>query len=199
MATAVTSRSNVDLQTKFAVRGFSLSGKVVDKDGRPIAHAQVSVSGPIRTVVTTAADGSYTLESLKAGMYSMKTSKQYLSFDTDKVDLQPMLSSIPDIVVDAVDVCGTILPGKQAGSKVHTQQRVVIYREDEATQIASATSDSKGQYCFSVESGQYEVVIKVEPSKGRERTLFFPKKQVVQLSNQPLRGLDFRFVCGCVG
>ena len=105
----------------------------------------------------------------------------------------PRFDKLIDVVVDFVNVCGRILPGKQAGSTVHRNQRLALYREDDTEDPVSTTkSDEKGDYCFSVKAGRYAVVIKVEESRGRERTLFFPKKIKVQLENTFITGLEFR-------
>lgn len=66
-----------------------LSGRVSDPDGRPVANADVFVSGataaPLRT--RTDADGRFTLASLEAGRYTIVSSARGLVSDAQTVDV----------------------------------------------------------------------------------------------------------------
>ena len=74
----------------------SLSGRVVDPDGRPVANAEVIVSGstaaPIR--LRTNDDGRFTFERLDAGRYSLIATAPGLVSETTAVDVSSTPATI---------------------------------------------------------------------------------------------------------
>lgn len=75
----------------FSAAGFAqgLSGRVADPDGRPVAKAEVFVSGataaPLRA--RTGADGKFTLDALDAGRYTVVASAPGLVSDAQTIDV----------------------------------------------------------------------------------------------------------------
>jgi hypothetical protein len=88
---------HVQLPQAFAVTGFTASGRVVDKQGQPVAGAAVLVNDVQRA--TTGADGTYSL-ALSPGRFSLRASKQGMTFHALKnLELGLAATAIPDITV----------------------------------------------------------------------------------------------------
>lgn len=73
---------------------YAISGVVKDSDGNPVADAKVSASNSAAAAVT-AADGTFTLENLMAGEYTLTVSKDGFSDISQKVTVES--ESVADV------------------------------------------------------------------------------------------------------
>jgi Pectate lyase superfamily protein/Carboxypeptidase regulatory-like domain len=68
VSTSITSL-NADTQVDFnaALRQYSITGRVLDSNGAPVAGVEMTLSGPLSSTTTTASNGSYSFINLDAG------------------------------------------------------------------------------------------------------------------------------------
>ena len=66
------------------------------RQGGGVAKAKVMLNGKEHTV--TAADGSYNLDSMKAGTYSIQVQANQVFFDETTVKVTPNTPQLPDII-----------------------------------------------------------------------------------------------------
>ncbi len=80
---------HLSLFTCLQANAASLSGRVADPDGRPVANAEVFVSGAIAAPLKTRTDreGRFTLDALEPGRYTIVASAPGLVSDAQAVDV----------------------------------------------------------------------------------------------------------------
>lgn len=107
----------VTAEQSFQVMGFSLSGQVVDKFGKGVADALISVNGVDK--VSTDSNGRYKLDQIQSGVkYSIKATKNHITFSPLRnVQVFPNATSLPDIVVTSYHICGVVNSGEPARTR----------------------------------------------------------------------------------
>jgi hypothetical protein len=160
--------------------GFTLSGTILKKaDGKPVANASVSVSGPVLQSASTGTDGKFSLKALATGSYTLRVSPPknnlgsgfYTTANADRFTAQA--GSATEITVNA-NVSGITmkLPGQKTFSIAGK-----ITRASDGTPVANAsvsvsdpvfdgaTTNSQGVYKISgLLAGEY--VLDVSPPDG---------------------------------
>src|SRR5687767_14676613 len=88
-----------------------LSGRVVDPDGRPVAHAEVIVTGPTASPrrVRTDADGRFAVPALDAGRYSVIASAPGLVSDPVSIEVTESGTATADVALRITAVNETLV------------------------------------------------------------------------------------------
>jgi protocatechuate 3,4-dioxygenase beta subunit len=167
---------NVEIAESFVVKGFSLSGRVIS-NGKGVEGVTIKVNGA-KTQVTDS-NGYYTLDQLSNGLYNIEASKEHLHFTSiSNLRISPSMSGeLPNITVKAYDICGRIyLSQLPAGISASTPRTVVL--SDSNREIATATTDSNGAFCFVADSGSYQVSVSLSKQEQQLGLLVNPPFQV---------------------
>eukprot|EP00057_Strongylocentrotus_purpuratus_P025423 XP_011679897.1 PREDICTED: nodal modulator 1 [Strongylocentrotus purpuratus] len=146
--------NTIQLPTVFQVAGFSISGRVLSATGgKGVEGAKVKVQG--KPEVTTRSDGTFRMEKIKSGTYTLKASKEHLTFDPLNVKVTPNTPKLPDIVASKFSVCGRV--ETSAGG-----QRKVSLTKEGSKQPEIATTDKDGAFCFSAAPGAYVMEVEIK-------------------------------------
>ncbi|XP_030833422.1 nodal modulator 3 [Strongylocentrotus purpuratus] len=175
--------NTIQLPTVFQVAGFSISGRVLSATGgKGVEGAKVKVQG--KPEVTTRSDGTFRMEKIKSGTYTLKASKEHLTFDPLNVKVTPNTPKLPDIVASKFSVCGRV--ETSAGG-----QRKVSLTKEGSKQPEIATTDKDGAFCFSAAPGAYvmePMMSEVEQAAGLRIN---PESQKVTVSSSPVLDINF--------
>ena len=108
---------SAQLSQSFDVLGFSCVGRVVVGE-KPIRAARIIVNGREKT--RTDAAGTYRLERITTGTYSIEASAPHYVFRPLKdIHLSPSISVLPDITPTMFDNCGKVDPPADEEGEVH--------------------------------------------------------------------------------
>lgn len=126
--------------SKFQVQGFSVSGKVWETASGPgITQAEVYLGNA--KVATTDTSGTFHLENMKAGQYTLQVRAPGMTFDPFLVKVSPNTPELPPITASRFEICGTI---EGAG------RRIVVEGGD-----GPVTADPSGKFCATLKPGKY--------------------------------------------
>uniref|UniRef100_A0A673NG20 Nodal modulator 1-like n=1 Tax=Sinocyclocheilus rhinocerous TaxID=307959 RepID=A0A673NG20_9TELE len=152
--------SSLTLEPIFRVMGFSVMGRVLNSpNGEGVADAVVTLNNLMK--VETKEDGSFRLENMTTGTYTINTHKELMFFEPVTVKIAPSTPQLPDIITAGFSVCGHIsvthLPEtvKQLG---HYKVTLSTQRQDQGF-FRTVESDSHGAFCFQVKPGDYSVQV----------------------------------------
>ncbi|MEQ2178100.1 hypothetical protein GOODEAATRI_010439, partial [Goodea atripinnis] len=82
----------------FRVMGFSVTGRVLNSaDGEGVPDATVSLNNQIKGKHYKE-DGSFRLENMTAGVYTIRVNKELMFFETITVKIAPNTPQLPDII-----------------------------------------------------------------------------------------------------
>ncbi|XP_059139857.1 BOS complex subunit NOMO1-like isoform X2 [Physella acuta] len=91
------SHGSVILKEKFEIAGFSVSGKVLDKEnGVGIPKATIIINGKDQT--TSGSDGSFSLENMKTGAYRLTARVDNVAFEEMSVEITPKTPQLPNLI-----------------------------------------------------------------------------------------------------
>lgn len=136
--------------------------------------------------VTTKEDGSFRLENMTAGTYTIRVNKELMFFEPITVKIAPSTPQLPDIitagcvlpgvsspclfrivlfalsltpVVHRFSVCGQIsLSRLPEGMKQQGRYKVTLKHQDpDKTSRKTIDSDPQGVFCFQAKPGDYSV------------------------------------------
>jgi len=153
----VVEHGTVLVSGEFELKGFAVSGKVIDAEGAAVAGAEVLLDGA--KAATTNAKGAYTLKVGKAGRYTVTAAKQHHSFATlEKYDVSPSLVRVSSVQATGYSVCGRV-----AFESASPAKRKVTVEGKGVSQ--AATTDGDGAFCFDgLAPGDYR--LSVAPVQG---------------------------------
>ncbi|XP_011818298.1 PREDICTED: nodal modulator 1-like [Colobus angolensis palliatus] len=86
----------------FHVMGFSVTGRVLNgPEGDGVPEAVVTLNNQIK--VKTKADGSFRLENITTGTYTIHAQKEHLYFETVTIKIAPNTPQLADIIATGFD------------------------------------------------------------------------------------------------
>ncbi len=92
---------DVKIQENFQVVGFSVNGRVVDLSGNGVSDAKVLLNG--KYIVNTDSQGSFLLEKVSVGSYTIEAAKEHMTFTQLKdYKLTPSTVTLPSITVSGL-------------------------------------------------------------------------------------------------
>ncbi|XP_048407987.1 BOS complex subunit NOMO1 [Stegostoma tigrinum] len=193
--------NSLRIEPVFRVMGFSVTGRVLDgPNGQGVRYATVILSNQIK--VTTKADGSFRLENMTAGTYSINTQKEHIFFEPVTVKIAPNTPQLADIVAISFSVCGQVAVKRfPEGLKPTNKYKLamVTQSKDKASPVITET-DSHGSFCFQAKAGTYIIQVMVSEMEAKAGLALKPKVQTVTVTNAPIMDLSFtQFMASVTG
>ncbi|KAF6716052.1 Nodal modulator 1 [Oryzias melastigma] len=184
--------NSLKLEPIFRVMGFSVTGRVLNGGGgEGVAEAAVSLNNLIK--VLSKEDGSFRLENMTAGTYTIRVSKELMFFEPVTVKIAPNTPQLPDIIPAGFSVCGQISISRlPEGMKQQSRYRVILTPrgQDKATS-RSVDSDPQGAFCFQAKPGDYNIHVSLPDAEVKAGLALQPQVLEVSLLDRPLTDLLF--------
>ncbi|CAL1545393.1 unnamed protein product [Lymnaea stagnalis] len=183
---------SVLLKEKFEVAGFSVSGRVLDKEnGVGIAKAAIIINGKDQTV--SGADGSFSLENMKTGTYSLNARVDNILFEEMLVEITPKTPQLPSLVASGFNMCGKVSIDRVPESlgKLSSQRRIIYYPEGKGSDAKSVITDSSGAFCEMVKSGKYIIKVYMSEDEIKAGLTLTPAEKVVTVTSKPVLDVNF--------
>ncbi|MBN3280176.1 NOMO1 protein, partial [Polyodon spathula] len=184
--------NSLKLEPIFRVMGFSVTGRVLNSPGgEGVPDATVTLNDQIK--VLTKGDGSFRLENMTTGTYTIRTNKKSMFFEPITVKIAPNTPQLPDIITAGFSVCGQISISLLAeGMKQQGRYRVTLTSQDkETTSSRTVESDPQGAFCFQAKPGEYSIQVSLPESEVKAGLALLPKSLAVSLVDRPLEDLRF--------
>ncbi|ROL41813.1 Nodal modulator 1 [Anabarilius grahami] len=189
------------LEPIFRVMGFSVMGRVLNSpDGEGVSDAVVTLNNQIK--VETKEDGSFRLENMTTGTYTISTHKELMFFEPVTVKIAPSTPQLPDIITAGFSVCGHILVTrlpetvKQLG---HYRVTLSSQSQDQGF-FRTVESDGHGAFCFQVKPGDYIVQVTLPESDVKAGLALQPYSLDISLVDHPITDLLFtQFIASVSG
>ncbi|KAM9305783.1 BOS complex subunit NOMO3-like [Gastrophryne carolinensis] len=183
---------SLKLEPVFHVMGFSVTGRVLNgPEGEGVPDAVVTLNNQMK--VTTNAGGSFRLENMTAGTYSIDAQKEHIFFDTLTVKIAPNTPQLADIVAARFSVCGEIsVTHVPEGSKLMGKYKVTLTPLDkEQTSVLITESDSRGGFCFQARRGSYNVQVAIPEAELKAGLALKPVVYPVTVTDKPVMDVSF--------
>ncbi|XP_039289958.1 nodal modulator 1-like [Nilaparvata lugens] len=179
---------SVALPTPFQVKGFSVSGRVLwSKDGRPMAKASIYIKNKL--VATTQTDGTFHLDSMRAGTYLISVKADDVLFKETEVKVTPKSPVLDDIVPDSYKVCGKVKPSSQS-TPVQSRDVQLVAKESGAATTVKVQS-AAGDFCTFVAPGVYHASVPVTADEKSKGLQFAPIQREIVVKDSPVSGIEF--------
>ncbi|XP_065063389.1 BOS complex subunit NOMO1-like [Rhopilema esculentum] len=184
---------SVMLKTPFQVHGFSVTGKIIDTEGKGIQGVTVNLGKDTKPVITNF-DGVYLVENVTSGTYQIEASIQNLFFDKTEVHINPNSPHIADIQVKKFSVCGVVeISFLPPGLSQIGQRKVMLLRSGMTNaDMVTVTADAQGKFCFQAAPGKYQIEVLISPSEAKAGLKLVPSAIEVDIKNQPVLDLSFK-------
>ncbi|XP_066546008.1 BOS complex subunit NOMO1 [Amia ocellicauda] len=183
---------SLKLEPVFRVMGFSVTGRVLNSpEGEGVPDATVTLNSQIK--VLTKGDGSFRLENMTAGTYTIRTQKEHMFFEPITVKIAPSTPQLPDIITAGFSVCGQIsITQLPEGMKQQGRYRVTLTPQDkDKSGTRTAESDLQGAFCFQAKPGDYSIQVSLPESEVKAGLALQPQSLDVSLVDRPLSDLRF--------
>ncbi|XP_053676824.1 nodal modulator 1 [Anopheles nili] len=178
----VVDNDGLRLRENFEVTGFSVSGRVLrSPNGPSVAKARVKLNG--REIAVTGQDGSYTLENIQPGTYTIQVQAEDLQFKDHIVKVSLANPSLPDVLVSGFKACGQVI-----SKKAH---RVAITKKASTMMVEVTSREGTGEWCTFLENGQYAVQVLTTDEEHASGIQFFPVTQTIEVNYAPVEGIVF--------
>ncbi|MFC1614621.1 hypothetical protein ACFL5K_04930 [Gemmatimonadota bacterium] len=176
-----------DIEAAYAA--FTLAGRIVEDSTTGLADVSVSVKGlGIDTVIVTASDGSYSLDSLFNAPYIVLPAKGNYTFTPYSLAItlfgDSTIQDIHAVPVGSEEVTYYQLGGRISCSVASLDNVTMVLTGD---MEASTVTDGAGLYRFVVPNGTYTVVGIPVP----EMQFFSPGSYTVTVDGEDVLYLDF--------
>ncbi|XP_047221175.1 nodal modulator 1 [Girardinichthys multiradiatus] len=184
--------NSLKLQPIFRVMGFSVTGRVLNSaDGEGVPDATVSLNNQIKVV--SKEDGSFRLENMTAGVYTIRVNKELMFFETITVKIAPNTPQLPDIITAGFSVCGQISISRlPEGMKHQSRYKVSLTHRGQDKALSWTTdSDPLGTFCFQAKPGNYSVHVSLPEAEVKAGLALQPQALEVSLIDRPLTDLLF--------
>ncbi|XP_034043318.1 nodal modulator 1 [Thalassophryne amazonica] len=184
--------NSLKLEPIFRVMGFSVTGRVLNSvGGEGVSDASVSLNSQIKVV--TKDDGSFRLENMTAGTYTIRVHKELMFFEPITVKIAPNTPQLPDIITAGFSVCGRISISRlPEGMKQQGRYKVMLtYRGQDKTTNWIVDSDPQGGFCFQAKPGDYSVHVSLLEAEVKAGLALQPRSLEVSLVDRPLTDLLF--------
>ncbi|XP_007891916.2 nodal modulator 1 [Callorhinchus milii] len=183
--------NSLKIEPVFRVMGFSVTGRVLDgPEGQGVAHATVTLNNQIK--VTTKTDGSFRLENMTAGTYTMNTQKEHIFFEPVTVKIAPNTPQLADILATSFSVCGQVTIKRfPEGLKQIKYKLTMTTQSKDKTSSVTTEMDARGLFCFQARPGSYNIQVVVSESEAKAGLALKPKIQTVTVTNAPIMDLLF--------
>ncbi|KAI1896060.1 hypothetical protein AGOR_G00090910 [Albula goreensis] len=184
--------NSLKLEPIFRVMGFSVTGRVLNSpDGEGVPDATVTLNNQIK--VLTKEDGSFRLENMTAGTYTIRTHKELMFFEPITVKIAPNTPQLPDIITAGFSVCGQISISRlPEGMKQQSRYRVTLSPRGQDKAVSRTTdSDPQGAFCFQARPGDYSIQVSLPEAEVKAGLALQPQSLDVSLVDRPLSNVHF--------
>uniref|UniRef100_A0AAX7TYV8 Prealbumin-like fold domain-containing protein n=1 Tax=Astatotilapia calliptera TaxID=8154 RepID=A0AAX7TYV8_ASTCA len=184
--------NSLKLEPIFRVMGFSVTGRVLNSpDGEGVPDATVYLNNQIKVV--SKEDGSFRLENMTAGTYTIRVNKELMFFEPVTVKIAPNTPQLPDIVTAGFSVCGQISISRlPEGMKQQGRYKVTLtHKSTDKAFIRTVESDHQGAFCFQAKPGDYSVHVSLPEAEVKAGLALQPQALDISLVDQPLTDLVF--------
>ncbi|KAI7807708.1 BOS complex subunit NOMO1 [Triplophysa rosa] len=191
---------SVMLEPVFRVMGFSVMGRVLNSpNGEGVADAVVMLNNQIKA--ETKEDGSFRLENMTTGTYTINTQKELMFFEQITVKIAPSTPQLPDIITAGFSVCGQILVSRlPEGVKQLGRYKVTLSAQRQDQVLRTIESDSQGAFCFQVKPDDYSVQVSLPEAEVKAGLALQPYSLDVSLVDHPITDLLFtQFIASVSG
>uniref|UniRef100_A0A8C5RNA9 Nodal modulator 1 n=1 Tax=Laticauda laticaudata TaxID=8630 RepID=A0A8C5RNA9_LATLA len=188
----VVEHDSLRIEPVFHVMGFSVTGRILNSpEGEGVPDATVILNSQIK--VTTRSDGSFRLENITTGTYTIQAHKDHLFFDTMTVKIAPNTPQLADIIVTEFSVCGQISVTRFPDSiKQITKYKVNMWpQEKEKAVLLTTETDARGGFCFKARPGLYVLQVIVPDAEVRAGLALKPKVFPVTVASKPVLDVIF--------
>ncbi|XP_026560040.1 nodal modulator 3-like [Pseudonaja textilis] len=188
----VVEHDSLKIEPVFHVMGFSVTGRILNSpEGEGVPDATVILNSQIK--VTTRSDGSFRLENITTGTYTIQAHKDHLFFDTMTVKIAPNTPQLADIIVTEFSVCGQISVTRFPDSiKQITKYKVNMWpQEKEKAVLLTTETDARGGFCFKARPGLYVLQVIVPDAEVRAGLALKPKVFPVTVASKPVLDVIF--------
>lgn len=182
---------SLKIEPMFHVMGFSVTGRVLNGPaGEGVAEAEVTLNDQIK--VRTKADGSFRLENITTGTYTVHAQKEHLFFDTVTIKIAPNTPQLADIIATGFSVCGhiTIVRFPDAAKQM-SKYKVVLSSQDQDKSLVTVESDAHGSFCFKAKPGSYNVQVVVPEAESRAGLMLKPQTVPLTVIDRPVVDVTF--------
>uniref|UniRef100_A0A8U7PAH0 Uncharacterized protein n=1 Tax=Corvus moneduloides TaxID=1196302 RepID=A0A8U7PAH0_CORMO len=183
---------SLQIEPVFHVMGFSVTGRVLNRpEGEGVADATVTLNNQIK--VKTKADGSFRLENITTGTYTIHARKEHLFFDTITVKIAPNTPQLANIIATGFSVCGHISVTRFPDTvKQISKYKVTMIPEDkDKASLVTTETDPHGAFCFKAKSGTYNVQVIIPEAETRAGLALKPKMFPVTVTDRPVMDVTF--------
>uniref|UniRef100_A0A8C5HGI7 Nodal modulator 1-like n=1 Tax=Gouania willdenowi TaxID=441366 RepID=A0A8C5HGI7_GOUWI len=184
--------NSLKLEPIFRVMGFSVTGRVLNSaDGEGVSDATVSLNNQIKVI--SREDGSFRLENMTAGTYTIRVNKELMFFEPITVKIAPNTPQLPDIITTGFSVCGQISISRlPEGIKQQGRYKVTLAsRGQDKTSSRNVDSDPQGAFCFQARPGDYSVYVSLPDAEVKAGLALQPQALEISLMDRPLTDLLF--------
>lgn len=184
--------NSLKLEPIFRVMGFSVTGRVLNSlGGEGVPDATVSLNNQIKVI--SKEDGSFRLENMTAGTYTIRVSKELMLFESITVKIAPNTPQLPDIITAGFSVCGQISISRlPEGMKQQGRYKVSLAQQgQDKASSRTIDSDPQGAFCFQAKPGDYSVHVSLPEPEVKAGLALQPQALDVSLVDRPLTDLLF--------
>uniref|UniRef100_A0A8C0LHL5 Nodal modulator 1-like n=1 Tax=Canis lupus dingo TaxID=286419 RepID=A0A8C0LHL5_CANLU len=175
----------------FHVMGFSVTGRVLNgPEGEGVPEAVVTLNNQIK--VKTKADGSFRLENITTGTYTIHAQKEHLYFETVTIKIAPNTPQLADIIATGFSVCGQISIIRFPDTvKQMSKYKVVLSSQDKDKSLVTVETDAHGSFCFKAKPGTYKVQVMVPEAETRAGLTLKPQTFPLTVTDRPVMDVAF--------
>ncbi|XP_007258520.3 nodal modulator 1 [Astyanax mexicanus] len=193
--------NSMRLEPTFRVMGFSVMGRVLNSpNGEGVLDAVVTLNNQIK--VLTKEDGSFRLENMTTGTYTINTHKELMFFETVTVKIAPSTPQLPDIITAGFSVCGHISVTRLPETIKHLGRYKVTLSGQGREQgvVRTIESDHQGAFCFQAKPGDYSVQVTLPEAEVKAGLALQPQSLDISVVDRPLGDLLFtQFIAAVSG
>lgn len=179
------------IEPVFHVMGFSVTGRVLNgPDGEGVPEAVVTLNNQIK--VRTKADGSFRLENITTGTYTIHAQKEHLYFDMVTIKIAPNTPQLADLIATGFSICGQISIIRSPDTvKQMNKYKVVLSSQDKDKALVTVETDAHGSFCFKAKPGVYKVQVVVPEAETRAGLMLKPQTFPLTVTNKPVMDVAF--------
>ncbi|XP_042777239.1 nodal modulator 1 isoform X2 [Panthera leo] len=182
---------SLKIEPVFHVMGFSVTGRVLNgPEGEGVPEAVVTLNNQIK--VRTKADGSFRLENITTGTYTIHAQKEHLYFETVTIKIAPNTPQLADIIATGFSVCGQISITRLPDTvKQMSKYKAVLSSQDKDKSLVTVETDARGSFCFKAKPGTYKVQVMVPEVETRAGLTLKPQTFPLTVTNRPVMDVAF--------
>uniref|UniRef100_A0A2P2I1N0 Nodal modulator 3-like n=1 Tax=Hirondellea gigas TaxID=1518452 RepID=A0A2P2I1N0_9CRUS len=172
----------------FKLYGFSVHGRVLkNAGGAGVAGATVVLVKTSQTA-TTASDGSYVINNVKTGKYTITVAADALEFSSTIVSVSAASPTVAAIMPSHYSCCFRVVLDRAADAG-HTAWAVLV--SGSVGESSSVLTGKDGRGCLMLPLGDYRVTVQLTSQQQDQGIRFGPPEHVLSVSGPATKELVF--------